>query len=92
MGKGKSRGKGKRNKSRRVALKFGTALAILLAFLGAAGDWFVHHPQTWIDEQPAILSAPFFGSGIRSLTSPTHWTGPATTPSANTTLRPRPVP
>ena len=52
----KKRRKGKRSKSRRISLKLGAILLGLLAILGAAGDWFVHHPRTWIAERPAPLA------------------------------------
>ena len=71
------RRKGRRSKSRRTSLKFGFALLALLALLGAAGNWFVHHPRTWIAEQPELLAKPllWFGNPIADLTDALDWTG-----------------
>ena len=74
---GKRKSKGKRSKSRRIALKFGTVLAILLALFGAAGDWFVHHPRAWIVQQPELLAKPllWFGNPVADITDALDWTG-----------------
>ena len=71
------RRKGSRSKSRRIALKFGTVLLIALAALAFAGDWFVHHPRTWIAEQPEFLAKPllWFGNPVADLTDALDWTG-----------------
>ena len=75
--KPKSKGKGKRSKSRRLSLKLGAILLGLLAILGAAGDWFVHHPRTWIAEQPAPLAKVllWFGNPVADITDALDWTG-----------------
>ena len=77
MGKKKSKSKGKRSKSRRLSLKFGAILLGLLALLSAAGDWFVHHPRTWIAEQPAPLAKVllWFGNPVADITDALDWTG-----------------
>ena len=74
---GKRRSKGRKSKSRRIALRLGAVLAILLALLSAAGDWFVHHPRTWIAEQPALLAKPllWFGNPVADITDALDWTG-----------------
>ena len=77
MGKKKPKSKGKRSKSRRLSLKLGAILLGLLAILGAAGDWFVHHPRTWIAEQPAPLAKVllWFGNPVADITDALDWTG-----------------
>ena len=74
MGKRKKKS---RSKSRRLALKFGTVLFVILALLGAAGDWFVHHPRTWIAEQPKLIAATllWFGNPVADITDALDWTG-----------------
>ena len=74
---GRKRKSGKRSKSRRIALKFGTVLAILLALLGVAGDWFAHQPRAWIAEQPEPLAKAllWFGNPVADLTDALDWTG-----------------
>ena len=74
MGKQKKRS---RAKPRRLALKFGTVLFIVLASLGIAGDWFVHHPRTWIAEQPNLIAKPllWFGNPVADITDALDWTG-----------------
>ena len=73
----KKRRKGKRGKSRRISLKLGTVLLVLLALFGAAGDWFVHHPRTWIAGQPAVLATPllWIGNPVADLTDALDLTG-----------------
>ena len=73
----KKQKKGKRSKSRRLSLKLGAILLGLLAILGAAGDWFVHHPRTWIAEQPAPLAKVllWFGNPVADITDALDWTG-----------------
>ena len=77
MGKRKPKSKGKRSKSRRLSLKLGAILLALIAILGAAGDWFAHHPRTWIAEQPAPLAKVllWFGNPIADITDALDWTG-----------------
>ena len=74
---GKRKSKGRKGKSRRIALKLGTVLAVLLALLGAVGDWFVHHPRTWIAEQPNLIAKPllWFGNPAADITDALDWTG-----------------
>ena len=74
---GKRKSKGKKGKSRRLALKFGALLLALLAVLCAAGDWFVHHPRTWIAKQPAPLAKVllWFGNPVADITDALDWTG-----------------
>ena len=77
MRKRKPKGKRKRSGSRRISLKSGLVLLSLLALLGAAGDWFVHHPRAWIAEQPDFLAIPllWFGNPVADLTDALDWTG-----------------
>ena len=74
MGKRKKKS---RTKSRRLALKFGTVLFVILATLGIAGDWFAHHPRTWIAERPNLIAKPllWFGNPIADITDALDWTG-----------------
>ena len=74
---GKKRKSTRRGKSRRIALKFGSILFVVLAAFGFAGDWFVHHPRTWIAEQPAFVSRPllWFGNPIADITDALDLTG-----------------
>ena len=74
---GKKKSKGKRSKSRRISLKIGFLLLLVLAILGAAGDWFVHHPRTWIAEQPNFISFPllWIGNPVADITDALDWTG-----------------
>ena len=78
--KGKGKG-GKRPAWRRRALGAGFALLALLAAVGAASDWYVHHPRAWLAEQrsslPRILTAPleFVGNPVADITDAFGWTG-----------------
>ena len=74
---GKRKSKGRKSKSRRIALKFGAILSVILAALGFAGDWFVHHPRTWIAEQPKLIATPllWFGNPVADITDALDWTG-----------------
>ena len=71
------RKKNRRSRSRRISLKFGVILLGFLAILAAAGDWFVHHPRTWIAEQPSFLSTPllWIGNPVADFTDALDWTG-----------------
>ena len=73
----KKQKKGKRSRSRRLSLKVGAILLGLLAVLCATGDWFVHHPRTWIAEQPAPLAKVllWFGNPVADITDALDWTG-----------------
>ena len=73
----RKRKKGKRSRSRRLSLKLGAILLGLLALLCTAGDWFVHHPRTWIAEQPAPLAKVllWFGNPVADITDALDWTG-----------------
>ena len=77
MGRKRQKGKSRKSKSRRIALKFGAILLGLLALWGAAGDWFAHHPRKWIAEQPAFVSAPllWLGNPVADVTDALDWTG-----------------
>ena len=74
MGKRKKKS---RTKSRRLALKLGTVLFVILAVLGFAGDWFAHHPRAWIAEQPNLIAKPllWFGNPVADITDALDWTG-----------------
>jgi len=75
--------KGKRSRksrSRRLALKLGAALLVLLSAWGVAAEWFVHHPRAWIAEQRSahqVLTAPllWFGNPLADITDGLGWTG-----------------
>jgi len=45
----------RRSKSRRRSLALALISAIVLAVLGVAGEWFVHHPRRWLDQKTAEL-------------------------------------
>ena len=74
MRKGKRKG---RRKTRRASLKLGLALLVLLAIWGSAGEWFVHHPRTWIAEQPEAVSRVLClaGNPLADITDAFGWTG-----------------
>ena len=74
MGKRKSK---KKNKSRHICLKTGCVLVVALAIWGAAGEWFVHHPRSWISSQPAALSKVlcWIGNPLADVTDAFGWTG-----------------
>lgn len=74
MGKRKSK---KKNKSRHTCLKIGCVLVVVLAIWGAAGEWFVHHPRSWISSQPAALSKVlcWIGNPLADVTDAFGWTG-----------------
>ena len=79
MAKRKGRG-GKRSRksgSRRIALKLGLALTVLLLAWGLCGEWFVHHPRTWIAAQPSAISVPllWLGNPLSDITDALDWTG-----------------
>lgn len=72
--------KRKRARSRRLSLKLGAALAVLLAAWGVAGEWFVHHKRDWVAEQTAarpLLSAALqmIGNPLADITDGFGWTG-----------------
>ena len=73
MGKAKK----KKSKSRRVCLKIGCVLIVVLAIWGAAGEWFVHHPRAWIAEQPELLAKAllWIGNPLADVTDALDWTG-----------------
>ena len=73
----KKRRKSKQGKSRRIALKSGVILIVILAGLGFAGNWFVHHPRAWIAGQPKFIATPllWFGNPIADITDALDWTG-----------------
>ena len=73
----KKRRKDKHGKLRRFSLRLGAILLLILAVLGATGDWFVHHPRTWIAEQPALLAKVllWFGNPVADVTDALDWTG-----------------
>lgn len=78
--KGKSSKGRKKSRSRRLALKLGVALAVLLAVWGGIAEWFVHHPRAWIAEQKSahpLVSAPllWFGNPLADITDGLGWTG-----------------
>lgn len=64
---GRKKRKGKASSWRRAAAIAGLAAVALLAVLVAAGEWFVHHPPSWIAEKraawPKILTAPLLWAG-----------------------------
>lgn len=78
---GRKRKKGKRSRSRRVSLKLGFVLLVILAGLGLAGEWYVHHPRAWLREHdtslPKLVSATLYGFGnpLADLTDALNWTG-----------------
>ena len=78
--KGKGKKTKKRTKSRRLALKLGTAAVVLVSVWGICAEWFVHHPRAWVAEQKAahmVLSAPllWFGNPLADITDGLGWTG-----------------
>lgn len=62
--KSKSR---KRSVSRRLSLIGGSAVTGILVILAIAGEWFVHHPRSWITEKteswPTIVTGPLLWAG-----------------------------
>lgn len=71
------KGKGRKGRSRRISLKIGFVLLSVFVLLCGLGDWFVHHPRTWIAEQPAFISVPllWFGNPVADVTDALDWTG-----------------
>ena len=71
----------KKSKSRRIALKIGIVLVFVLVIWGFAGEWFVHHPRTWIGEKyadwPRLVTSPLFwiGNPVADITDGLGWTG-----------------
>ena len=71
----------KKSKSRRLALKIGIVLVFVLVVWGFAGEWFVHHPRTWIGEKyadwPKFVTSPLFwiGNPVADITDGLGWTG-----------------
>ena len=63
----KSKKKRGKTSLRRLAAIAGGVVAVVLVILGAAGEWFVHHPPAWIAERraawPKILTAPLLWVG-----------------------------
>ena len=74
MGKRKSK---KKSKSRRIFLKIGCVLILVLAVWGAAGEWFVHHPRSWVTAQPSWLASTlcWIGNPLADVTDAFGWTG-----------------
>ena len=82
MGKtGRKKASGRRSRSRRISLKFGLLILILLALWSSASIWFVHHPRSWLREQkahlPPFVSAPllWMGNPLGDLTDALDLTG-----------------
>ena len=75
------RKKGKRSRSRRIALRIGFAVLAILAVWGVGAEWFVHHPRPWLDVQreklPALVTAPllWLGNPLADITDAVGWTG-----------------
>lgn len=69
------------SKSRRLSLKCGVALGVVVVLLGWAGEWFVHHPRTWVRETcqqwPTFVTDTLlaFGNPVADLTDGLGWTG-----------------
>jgi len=76
MSKKKRKG-AKRGAGRRRSLKAGISLFVLIAVWGAVGDWYAHHPRTWIEEQPEFLSQAllWIGNPVADITDALDWTG-----------------
>jgi len=79
--KRKKRKEKRRSRSRRVSLKLGVVLLVLLALWGGVGEWYVHHPRAWLQDQKNALP-PFlpkvlcvFGNPLADLTDAVGWTG-----------------
>ena len=73
----KTRSKKKKSGSRRIALKFGIALAAFLVLFGVVGNWFAHHPRAWIAAQPDFIAKPllWIGNPVADLTDALDLTG-----------------
>ena len=77
----KVKGRSKRGKSRRLSLKLGGILFVVLVLWGLLGEWFVHHPQVWVNEQcaslPDFMTAPllWMGNPLADLTDALDLTG-----------------
>ena len=71
---GKRKGRGK---SRRISLKFGGILLLVLAAWGTAGVWYAHHPRAWLSARPVALSNVLLaiGNPLSDLTDALDWTG-----------------
>ena len=71
---GKRKGRGK---SRRISLKFGGILLLVLAAWGTAGVWYAHHPRAWLSVRPVALSNVLLaiGNPLSDLTDALDWTG-----------------
>lgn len=77
----KRRKKGRKPASRRAASWVFVVSAALIAALGAAGDWYVHHPRAWLDERRAewplavTETLLWFGNPVADVTDGLGWTG-----------------
>ncbi len=81
MSKRKKKQRGKRSHSRRVSLKLGVLVLLILALWGGVGEWYVHHPRAWLRERqeslPSFVTQTIcaFGNPLADLTDALGWTG-----------------
>jgi len=84
MGRAEAKGgkkRPKKSRSRRISLRLGVLASLLLALLGATGDWYVHHTSDWLHAQevklPTFLTQTllWFGNPVADITDGLGWTG-----------------
>ncbi len=77
----KKRKKRKTGKSRRISRIIGFAVLSSVVAMSLAGNWFVHHPKSWVDRYcdswPKFATAPllWFGNPFADITDSLGWTG-----------------
>lgn len=73
--------KGKKAKSSGRSTRLGIAALVLLSIWGVCGDWFVHHPRRWLEDNeqslPSFVSSALYciGNPLGDLTDALDWTG-----------------
>ena len=70
-----------KKKSKRTTRALARRLTLIavpaLVLFAALGDWFVHHPNEWLDSVPAVVGAPllWIGNPVGDVTDALGWTG-----------------
>ena len=76
-GKGKGKGKSATTPMRLIARIVSVALFLVVVALCVAGDFYVHHPNDWLNQHRSVFTAPleYLGNRTAFFTDALGWTG-----------------